>query len=314
LDTAEIRTFLIVAEVASFSRAAVRLGVPQPTLSRHIAKLEEELGSRLFYRHGRGVSLTESGQRLKVTVEPLVQKLDEVRNGIAAERGEPSGFLRFAVTPNTGRSLAASIVVAFKAQCPQVHLHLVEAFGGTLAEWLETGWVDVAILYHDVQFSEVGAVPLMNEDQFLVSLPEDASETDPVLLHDIDQSRLVLYGSGAGRRAIDKSFEAAGVALHTSLVVNSFATIKKLVEQDNLLSILPFGAVSREVLDGRLAIRKIAPPANLKMLLVARTPSCKPMTVASKVLIEVLQQQVGELFAQGWQGASDPAIGVRVVP
>lgn len=299
MDTAELRTFLIVAELTSFSRAAVRLGVPQSTLSRHIAKLEEELGSRLFYRHGRGVSLTDSGERLKTRVQPVLQKLDEVQNCIAAERGEPSGFLRFAVTPNIGRSLAASVVLAFKAKCPQVHLHLVEAFGGTVVEWLETGWADVAVLYQDVQFTEVGAVTLMNEDQYLISLPGDAPQADPVSLADIDQSRFIVYGSGAGRRAIDKSFEAAGVPLHASLVVNSFATIKKLIEQDKFLSILPLGAVSREVQDGRLAMRRIAPPADLSMLLVARIPSCKPMTAAARVLIEVLQQQADDLSHKG---------------
>ena len=155
------------------------------------------------------------------------------------------------------------------------------------------------------------AVTLMEEDQFLVSLPHCAPAADPVPLQEIDQRRLVLYGTGAGRRAIEASFEASGVPLDVPLFVNSFATTKRLIEQNQLLSILPFGAVYREVEDGRLVARRIASPADLSMLLVARTPSCKPMTAAARVLVEILQQQVGKLVSEGRLGVSSPTIRPR---
>ncbi len=305
MDSTELRTFLLVAETGSFSRVAVRLGVPQPTLSRHIAKLEEELGGRLFYRHGRGVSLTDTGLRLRDTVNPLIRRLDEVRNDIVAQSSEPAGFLRFAVTPTIGRSLAASVVLAFRARCPQVHLHVVEAFGGILAEWLDTGWVDVAILYQDVRSADTDAVTLLKEDQFLISRPDFKPATDHVLLKDIDQRRLVLHGRGAGRRAIEASFEAAGVPLNVALIVDSIPTIKRLVEHDGLLSILSFGPVYREVQDGRLVAREIAAPADLSMLIVTRTPATKRPTAASRVLMEIVQQQVKQLTAEGRLRASE---------
>lgn len=301
MDTAELRSFVIVAELASFSRAATRLGVPQSTLSRHIAKLEDELGGRLFYRHGRGVSLTDTGRRLQGTVQPVVEQLDKVCNAIAAQREEPSGSLRFAVTSTTGRSLAASVVVAFQKRCPQVHLHLVEAFGGTMFNWLETGWVDVGIYYQDVYSDDPISAKLLKDDQFLIGLPELVPEVDPVPLKEIDQSRLVLYGRGAGRRAIDGSFKANDVALNVPLVVESFATIIRLIQKNQLLSILPMGAVFREIADGRLVARKIAPPADLNMLLVARTASGKPVTAATRVLLEILQEQSSKLVGIGRQ-------------
>jgi LysR family nitrogen assimilation transcriptional regulator len=304
MESTELRTFLLVAETGSFSRVAVRLGVPQPTLSRHIAKLEEELKGRLLYRHGRGVSLTDAGVRLRDTVQPLIRSLDEVRNSIAAQSGEPSGFLRFAVTPVTGQSLAASVVMAFRERCPQVHLHVVEAFGGILAEWLKTGWVDVAMLYQDVRSTETDAVTLLKEDQFLISQPDFWPTSDPVPLSEIDQRRLVLSGRGAGRRAIEAAFEAAGVPLNVALVVDSSATIKRMVEHNALLSILPFGAVYREVKDGRLVATNLAAPADVSMLLVSRTPSTHPQTAASRALVEILQEQVTKLVAEGRLRAS----------
>lgn len=303
MDTAELRSFVIVAELASFSRAATRLGVPQSTLSRHIAKLEEELGGRLFYRHGRGVSLTDTGRRLQGTVQSVVERLDKVSNAIAAQREEPSGTLRFAVTSTTGRSLAASVVVAFQKRCPQVHLHLIEAFGGTMFNWLETGWVDVGIYYQDVFSADPVSAKLLKDDQFLIGLPESLPESDLVPLKEIDQSRLVIYGRGAGRRAIDASFKAEGVALNVPLVVESFATITRLIQKNQLLSILPMGAVFREVADGRLVARRIAPPADLNMLLVARTASGKPITAATRVLLEILQEQSKKLVGVGRESA-----------
>lgn len=301
VDTSELRTFLIVSEFGSFSRAAVRLGVPQPTLSRHIARLEEELGSRLFYRHGRGVLLTDAGLHLSSAVQPLVRRLDEVRHAIAAQSGEPTGFLRFAVTPAVGRSMAASVVAAFRARCPQVHMHVVEAFAGTVREWLESGWADVAILYGTpAQGSD--ALTLMKEHQVLVSLPGSAPAQDPVPLQDIDPRRLILFGRGAGRRATEAAFEAAGILLDAPLVVDSIATMKRLVEQDDLLAILPFGAVHREVADGRLAARQVSSPVDMSVLLVARTAVSKPVTAAARALLDVLRAEATRLLAEGRPG------------
>ncbi len=299
MDTAELRTFLIVAELGSFSRASVRMGIPQPTLSRQIGRLEEELCSPLFYRHGRGVTLTDLGRQLNSDLEPLIRSLDRIRNEIIAQNGQPSGLVRFGIPPSIGRSMAAAVVSSFRARCPLAHLHVMEAFSGTLAEWLEAGTVDVAILYDERRSASLTVLPLLREDLFLIGRPGSVPDADPVSLSDIDTSRLILPGNGeALRRAIDAGFETAGIGFNSSLDIDSIATMKLLVEAEDLLAILPYGAALREISDKRLVARRIGSP-DMTALLVVGTATSKPITIATRQLLKILKEQVAEFVAQG---------------
>ena len=112
-----------------------------------MGRLEEELGSALFYRHGRGVLLTDIGWQLRTTVEPLIKAIDQLGSEISAQRGQATGQVRLGIPPSIGRSMAASAVASFRTRCPTARLHVMEGSSGTLAQWLESGAVDVAILY-----------------------------------------------------------------------------------------------------------------------------------------------------------------------
>ncbi len=300
MDTAELRTFLMVAELGSFSRAAVRLGMPQPTLSRQVSRLEDDFGSPLFYRHGRGVALTDLGHQLKQQTEPLVREMDQVCDELKAKAGNASGLVRFGIPPSIGRSMAAAVVASFRARCPEAQLRVMEAFSGTLAEWLEAGTVDVAILYDERRSRTMSVEPLLNEDLVLVGRPGDLPQADPVPIEEIDISRLILPSNGeALRRAIDTGFEAAGINLESPLEIDSFATVKFLVESENLLTILPHGATMRELEEGRLAVRRIAGPGNLRALLVVGTALSRPITRATRELLKILNEQAAQFVGNG---------------
>lgn len=300
MDTAELRTFLTVAELGSFSRASVRLGIPQPTLSRQVGRLEEELGSPLFHRHGRGVALTELGRQLGAEAAPLIRDLDQVRVDLLAMSGATSGVVRFGVPPSTGRSMAASVVSAFRARCPAAHLHVMEASSATLAEWLEAGTVDVAILYDERRSPGMAVSPILREDLFLVGRPGSLPQADPVPIHEIATNRMILPSKGEGlRRAIDTGFEAAGIGFESSLEIDSIATMKLLVEGEDLLTILPHGAVVRELAEGRLEARRIAGPGSMSALLVVGTALSKPITRAARELLKILDEQAACFIADG---------------
>jgi len=300
MDTAELRSFLIVAELGSFSRASARTGVPQPTLSRQVNRIEEELGCPLFYRHGRGVSLTDSGRRLDDLIKPLIRDIDQVRNDIMAQSEQPTGIVRFGIPPSIGRSMAASVVASFRKRCPLARIHVMEGFSGALAEWLEAGAVDIAILYNVRRSPNMVVHPLLREDLFLVGKPGSLPEGDSIHVRDIDTRRLVLPGAGEGlRHSIDIGFESAGITFDGALEIDSIATMKLLVELEDLFCILPYGAALRELSDGRLAAKKIDGPPEMAALLVVGTALSKPITAAGRLLLEILTQQVNEFISQG---------------
>src|ERR1700674_814526 len=99
MDLRRLELLMQVADFDSFSKAATVLGIAQPALGREIQKLEEECGVRLFYRHGRGVSLTPEGEALLERARPLMRQLASIPADLQSERDSPRGLVTVGLTP-----------------------------------------------------------------------------------------------------------------------------------------------------------------------------------------------------------------------
>src|SRR4051794_38399950 len=126
--------FVKVAELGSVSRAALAADVPQSVVSRHIAQLERDAGSRLFRRTGRGVVLTELGQQLHPRIMRLIAESESFADEVRASRGVPVGDVRLGLLPSTVPSIAGPLYQRVLKQFPQVHLHLTEGSSSQLQE------------------------------------------------------------------------------------------------------------------------------------------------------------------------------------
>ena len=122
---AEISAFLAVAEEASFTRAAKRLGVSVATLSQSVRALEERLGVRLLNRTTRTVAPTEAGLHKMRELRPLLDGLDGVVDSINAWRDRAAGHLRLCVPPPVAHFLLAPLFAAFRAQHPDITAEIV---------------------------------------------------------------------------------------------------------------------------------------------------------------------------------------------
>ena len=122
---AEISAFLAVAEEASFTRAAKRLGVSVATLSQSVRALEERLGVRLLNRTTRNVAPTEAGEHMMRELRPLLDGLDGVVDSINAWRDRAAGHLRLCVPPPVAHFLLAPLFAAFRAQHPDITAEIV---------------------------------------------------------------------------------------------------------------------------------------------------------------------------------------------
>jgi LysR family nitrogen assimilation transcriptional regulator len=171
MDLLEIRYFLATAAAGSLSRAAVRLGVSQPALSRQIGGLEASLGRELFYRHGRGVTLTEAGRRFQAVAQGVTQQLTDVQEELSAARWMPSATSPWAFPPSLSASMGADLALRFAAGFPRARLRIREAFSAVLLEWTEAARVDLAVLYDARSSASLIATPLLLEDLFLIEPP-----------------------------------------------------------------------------------------------------------------------------------------------
>src|SRR5882762_2530282 len=119
--------FVRIAELGSITRAAAHLRLAQPALTRHVQRLEEELGVALFTRANRGVRLTEAGQKLLESAERILRDVERTGDEIRAHKAHPSGKIVLAVTPTLCPVVVPELFARMTQQYPMVELKVVHA-------------------------------------------------------------------------------------------------------------------------------------------------------------------------------------------
>src|SRR6266566_139099 len=121
---AELSAFVAVAEEASFTKAAKRLGLSTATLSQTVRSLEERLGVRLLNRTTRSVALTEAGERMLRQLRPLLDGFDAAIESVNAFRDRPAGHLRLTLPPPVAKFTLAPILARFRAKYPEITIEI----------------------------------------------------------------------------------------------------------------------------------------------------------------------------------------------
>jgi LysR family hydrogen peroxide-inducible transcriptional activator len=173
MELHQLRYFCAIADTGSFSRAARQTFVSQPALSQQIAKLEDELGTRLFDRLGRSVTLTEIGKSFLPRVRAVLRDLESARNDVVEKKTSITGLVSVGVIPTIAPYFLPSILATFSRKWPLVHITVVEEITALLLDKLRAGSIDVAVvaLPVPVRSQEFESFPLMTEKLF-AALPK----------------------------------------------------------------------------------------------------------------------------------------------
>jgi DNA-binding transcriptional LysR family regulator len=148
LDPDLLRSFLAVAQSLSFTQAAQRLGLRQPTVSQHVRKLEEAVGRPLFIRDTRSVTLTADGEALAGFARTILAAHEQAAGYFSGSGLR--GRLRFGVSDDLALTPLPRILRDFRQLYPRIDLELTVAQSGALHRSLESGHLDVAFVKHDV--------------------------------------------------------------------------------------------------------------------------------------------------------------------
>lgn len=227
MNLEQLRGVVEIAETGHFTRAAERLHIAQPTLSRQISTLETELGAPLFHRIRGNVVLTQAGERLLPLARHMLADADTARTELAELAGLRRGRIRLGATPTLCTSLVADVLAEFHAQYPGIDIEILERGSRTLIDALMEGALDLALIVTSVSSGEARAVldlePILSERLVVVSAASAddpfprAADGVPVELHELARTPQVVFPESYDLRvAMDAAFRAADL---TPLVV-----------------------------------------------------------------------------------------------
>jgi len=181
MNLRQLEYFVRVAELGSFTRAALALDVAQPALSRQVRLLEVQLRQNLLLRNGRGVTLTEAGALLLEHGRGILHQMARVQEELADVRGGMAGRVALGLPPTVARAWAVPLVHAFRQRLPQVQLSIAEGLSVGMQEALSSGRLDVAVLYNARPCAELELAPLLREELVLVQARPPGLAEEPLL-------------------------------------------------------------------------------------------------------------------------------------
>jgi DNA-binding transcriptional LysR family regulator len=300
MDLRQLRTFKLVAELGSLSKAADRLRVAQPALSRQIKLLEHELQAELFVRNGRGMMLTSAGHTLLERTAGLVRQIEQVRDDMQSAAGSPSGRVTLGLVPTVSNVISARFARRIVTELPRVSLRIVESYGGHLVEWLHRGELDLAIIYGPAVDLHLSVQTIGRDDVVAVGPPGSGlAASGEVELDWLLQQKLILPSYSHGLRAlIEKAAVRRARSLDILMEADSYRVLTSLVEEGLGFTVLPPSAIQHETQAGRLETAAIAKPAITRELILA-APLNHPPSIASAAISAVLLAEIAALAAEG---------------
>ena len=250
----QLEVFLAIAHAQSFSRAAERIHLSQPTLSEHMKELEEELGVPLFVRHSRSVSLTESGRVFEDYATRVVATLAAGRQAIAELDGLKRGSLVVGASTTPGTYVLPARIAKFRDEYPGITVALRIANSRAVEELVRDGEVDLAVIGgHVLGPSErCVAAGILDELQLIVppNHPVKDASLSPARLA---RERLLIREEGsATRQATERALREAGVTFRPAMELDHTETIKRAVMAGLGVAFVSRYAVEDEVRSGRL--------------------------------------------------------------
>ena len=264
MDTQALTAFLAVAESGSFSTAAERLFLTQPAVSKRIAQLEQQLGTRLFDRVGRRIRLTEAGEALLPRARQVLLDLEDMSRAIRNLTGTVSGTLRIGTSHHIGLHRLPPVLRRFSREYPDVKLdiHFIDS---------EEAWE--AVLHGDLEMGVVTLPPqpdprlhsqaVWQDPLVFMAAPEHPlARLDRVTLETLTGYSAILPSPVTfTRRIVESLFEEQALTLNISMSTNYLETIHMMVSIGLGWSVLPEtmldDSVVRLNVDTALPVRRL---------------------------------------------------------
>ena len=255
MEIRQLRAFVAIAETGTFTAGALRVHVTQAAISMQIRQLESEIGARVFVRAPRHVILTEAGEQLLRRARHILREHDAAIDEIAELAGAERGRLRIgSASAMVLTEQLPAILKELRKQHPAAEISVVSGTSEVLVDQILAGEVDIAFVSLPVDVRGIKTERLSEDQLVAIASPRHRlAKQRTISAYTLAGERLILGERGGNtRRLIDQFFAQAGTTLRVAMELSRQQAIKRMVEEDMGVGIVPLQSVREEVEKGKL--------------------------------------------------------------
>ena len=256
MDIRTMQYYLAVVREGTISAAAEALHVAQPSLSRQMKELEEELGASLFERGNRKITLTEEGMVLRKRAEEMVRLMQMTEEEISQIKNHVSGSVRIGAGESFSFHYLSRTAADIAAEHPDIRFHITSGDTQDLMDELNNGLIDFAVIFTDVDHTLYQSIPLPAEDSFGVLMRKDhpLSKKETVRLADLKNYPVIVSRAALPYFSGSDELSALNVVAPYNLIYNA-----SLLVEDGLGMAICFDRLINVSGDSKLCIKPIIP-------------------------------------------------------
>lgn len=298
MELKQIESFVRVAELGSFTKAALALNIPQPLLSRHVRQLEVELHQNLLMRNGRGVTVTEAGLVMLEHGRGILHQVAVAQEELGSVRGALSGRVSIGLPPSLSKLVTVPLTKSFRKVLPHGQLSLTEGFSVLMVESLRAGRLDMAVLYNPPPSPDLDMTVLHEDALVLIAgkksqpLTGDRPLKAVVSLTDLAQLPLIVPSRpNAFRLLIDTEMQRVSCKPDIVLEIDGLNAILELVKEGMGYAVLPAYTLSNFAKPEHFSTHRIEKPKLMSQLMLVWSAR-RPMTATHKAAMQLTQDIV----------------------
>ena len=227
-----LKYFLVVAREENITKAAALLHVTQPTLSRQLMGLEEELGVKLFRRGKYHVALTDDGMLLRRRAQEIVELAEKTEQEFQRKEGKLAGDISIGTGESNSMTDLSRKIAAFRGEHPLVRFHIYSATADVIQERLEKGLLDLGMLIEPVDIGRYAFLRMPQKDRWGVLLPKEhpLAQKEAVTPKDLTGVPLLISGRETVRNELvgwfGDAYEKIEIAATFNLILNAANMVK----------------------------------------------------------------------------------------
>lgn len=295
MEVRMIKYFMVVAEELNITRAAEKLHIAQPPLSRQLQNLEEELGTKLFIRGKRKLQLTEEGLLLKKRGEQILTLIEKTEEEIKEVQKGVSGTLYISSVEGRGPYLAAEWIAEFKKRYPLVSYNLWNGNSDDVVDRVHKGLSDVAILMEPYDAEELNGIRVCIEP-WIAMIPKEnelaKKEGNTVSVRDLANQELIIPSRRSRIQEIKGWFSAFGIEPKIRCELAHIMNAFELTEQGVGIAIFPASA-ALSTRNSTIAIKEIIEP-DVKASYVLAWDKGHAHSLIAEKFIQFVKEKVSE--------------------